>query len=432
MSMLLSRLRSASPPSFSDASLARLAKLRYLGIIGVAGHPLYYFIWTHIFPQPYENLPLRALDTLLFIPLIFSTQLSGHAWLRPYSFVAITIGFPLTFVYLYLMNGGNLVWSESLLGAVIILFHLGATFAALSMLIGGGSALLFYLLTQPPFLPQDQAHILEQIPILGFFAIVMLIIKLDQDVLFDAKQRGMASALASVAHELRTPLASIQSTLAGFERHLPRLIESPQDSAAIGERLLAAMHRMQVEVRTVHASIDLLLANSKDKQSIPRTNFDLSNSVRQTLADYPFYEHEPRNTIQLSLASGIIVTGNEAMFRMVLNNLLKNALRAIARAGRGTIAIETTEGARGSAVLTFTDTAEGIRPEVLRRIFERFYTYPSDSGNGIGLAFCREVLEQWGAVIACQSEHGKHTIFTVTFPPPRPQAVAAVAAEPSA
>lgn len=431
MSMLLSRIRSALHPKFSDASLARLAKLRYLGIIGVLGHPLYYFIWKHVLPQPYESLTLRAVVTVLFIPLIFSPQLSGQAWLRPYSFFAITVGLPMTFVYLYLMNGANLVWSESLLGAVIILYHLGATFATLSMLIGGGCALLFYMLTQPTFLPQDQTHILEQIPILGFFAIVMFVIKLDREVLFDAKQRGMASALASVAHELRTPLASIQSTLAGFERHLPKLIAASPDAATSGERLMAAMHRMQVEVRTVHASIDLLLANSKDQNSIPRTNFDLSNAVRQAIADYPFYDHEPRNSIQLNLAAGLIVTGNEAMFRMVLNNLLKNALRAIARAGRGTISISATEGARGGAELQFGDTAEGIRPEVLRRIFERFYTYPSGSGNGIGLPFCRDVLEQWGATIACQSEYGKQTIFTLTFPPPRPPSVATVATEQS-
>lgn len=432
MSMLLSRIRSAFHPSFSDESLARLAKLRYIGIIGTIGHPLYYFIWKHVLPQPYESLTLRALDTLLFIPLIFSTQLSGYAWLRPYSLVAITIGLPLTFVYLYLMNGANLVWSESLLGAVVIVFHFGAAFAALSILVGGGAALLFYMLTQPPFLPADQTHILEQIPILAFFAVVMLVIKLDREVLFDAKQRGMASALASVAHELRTPLASIQSTLAGFERHLPKLIASSPDGAASGERLMAAMQRMQVEVRTVHASIDLLLANSKDQNSIPRTNFDLSNAVRHAIADYPFYDHEPRNAIQLNLAAGLIVTGNEAMFRMVLNNLLKNALRAIARAGQGTISISAADSPRGGAVLTFGDTAEGIRPEVLRRIFERFYTYPTGSGNGIGLSFCREVLEQWGATIACQSEYGKHTIFTLTFPPPRPPSAAAVATEQSA
>lgn len=419
LSRIATHINEARPSSFDDESLARLTKLQYVGLLGVVGHPLYYFIWAHVFPQPYESLPLRALCIALFLPLVFSMRLKGKPWLLPYSFVAITIGLPFLFSYMYLMNGANLVWSESLLGSVIIVYHFGVVFATCSLLVGGALAGLFYSISHAPLTLEGQTHLGEQLPILAFFVIVILVIKLDRRVLLEAKQRGMAAALASVAHELRTPLASIESTLVGFERHLPGLLESPDTAAARAERLYEALRRMRIEVRNVHGSIDLLLANSRDQVSIPRSNFDLAEAVRRAVNDYPFYHEDEREQIRLSLAPGVIVNGNEQMFRMVLNNLLKNALRAIARAGRGVITIAVAPGERGRGTLEFTDTAEGIQREVLDRIFDRFYTYPPGSGNGIGLSFCRSVLAQWGATISCRSEFGSYTCFAIDFPPPR-------------
>jgi two-component system CAI-1 autoinducer sensor kinase/phosphatase CqsS len=285
--------------------------------------------------------------------------------------------------------------------------------------VGGAMAGFCYSLTHAALTMESEAHLGEQFPILVFFVIVILVIKLDRRVLMEAKQRGMAAALASVAHELRTPLASIESTLVGFERHLPGLVESPETASIRAERLYAALRRMRVEVRNVHGSIDLLLANSRDQVSIPRVNFDLSDAVGKAIADYPFYYEEERRQIRLTLTPGVIVTGNEQLFRMVLNNLLKNALRAVARAGRGNITIAVEPGERGQPRLVFTDTAEGIDAEVLPRIFERFYTWPPGSGNGIGLSFCRSVLAQWGATIECQSELGEYTSFVINFPASR-------------
>lgn len=429
LSRISAHLNEASPASFDDESLARLTKLQYVGLLGTVGHPLYYYIWAHVFPQPYENIALRALCTLLFIPLLFSMRLKGKAWLLPYSFVAITIGLPFLFAYMYLMNGANLVWSESLLGSVIIVYHFGVIFATCSLLVGGTLAVLFYGLNEAPFALGAQAHLWEQGPILAFFVVVILIIKLDRRVLLEAKQRGMAAALASVAHELRTPLASIDSTLVGFERHLPAMLENPDTARAKAEQLYMALRRMRIEVRNVHVSIDLLLANSKDQVSIPRTNFDLSLAVGKAIAEYPFYFEHEREQIALALAPGLQVTGNEQMFRMVLNNLLKNALRSVARAGRGVITITVRGDTRGYALLEFCDTAEGIDPDVLPHIFDRFYTYPPGSGNGIGLSFCRSVLAQWHARISCESELGKQTCFTIAFPPPKRVMIAREIAE---
>src|ERR1700761_5316072 len=49
-------------------------RMRPLALIAIVGFPLYFYIWNDLFPQPYENLPLRLAGSALFIPLLFSNR----------------------------------------------------------------------------------------------------------------------------------------------------------------------------------------------------------------------------------------------------------------------------------------------------------------------------------------------------------------------
>jgi len=63
------------------------------------------------------------------------------------------------------------------------------------------------------------------------------------------------------------------------------------------------------------------------------------------------------------------------------------------------------------------DTGTGILPQNLKRIFERFYTTTeSGHGSGIGLSFCKMVMDGLGGSITCESEFGVYTRFTLLFP----------------
>lgn len=110
----------------------RLRRARLAGVIGVIGHPLYFVIWSYVFPQPYESVWLRGLCTLLFVPLLFVDRVAGCKWLPAYAAFAVTVGLPFAFVFLYLQNAGAMVWAESLLIAVVILFHFSTAFAVFS------------------------------------------------------------------------------------------------------------------------------------------------------------------------------------------------------------------------------------------------------------------------------------------------------------
>ncbi|MNN23015.1 CAI-1 autoinducer sensor kinase/phosphatase CqsS [compost metagenome] len=66
--------------------------------------------------------------------------------------------------------------------------------------------------------------------------------------------------------------------------------------------------------------------------------------------------------------------------------------------------------------VTFRDTATGVPPQVLARMFQPFFSYPAHRGTGIGLAFCQNVLTSWGAGISCRSVEHEFTEFDIRFP----------------
>lgn len=65
--------------------------------------------------------------------------------------------------------------------------------------------------------------------------------------------------------------------------------------------------------------------------------------------------------------------------------------------------------------LYFKDTSTGIAPEVLPHIFESFYSKTA-RGTGVGLAFCKSTMREFGGDIVCESVEGEFTTFVLTFP----------------
>jgi two-component system heavy metal sensor histidine kinase CusS len=115
------------------------------------------------------------------------------------------------------------------------------------------------------------------------------------------------------------------------------------------------------------------------------------------------------------------VSADEALFRIVLTNLISNALRHTPRGGSITIHIAPANGA-GTAI-SVTDTGAGIGAEHLHRIFDRFYRADAargegSEGAGLGLALVQSILNLHGGAVAVESTQGAGTVFRLTFPGP--------------
>ncbi|AXW60985.1 two-component sensor histidine kinase [Ralstonia solanacearum] len=398
------------------ARATQLRRVRLAGVIGVIGHPLYFVIWSYVFPQPYESVWLRLLCTLLFVPLLFAERVAGCRWLPAYAAFAITAGLPFAFVFLYLENAGTTVWAESLLIAVVILFHFSTAFALFSLVTGAAAAMALFLLVGKAVEGFPWHALLEQVPILAFFFVagVLVVIRLDRQILIDQKQHGMALALGTVAHELRTPLASLALTAKGIQNRLPEAVRADHPDLPA---LLQAVERMRADVLRATNSIELLVANSKDPLAVSTAWFDPHEAIRAAIDAYPF-EPGTRSHVRIAPSMGLRVLGNAGLFEHIITNLTKNALEAIQRVGRGDIRIGY-ERMPQAVEIVVRDTGAGVSPVVLKRMFQPFFSHPAHRGTGIGLTFCRKVLRGWGASISCRSVEHEFTEFRIRFPNPR-------------
>ncbi len=233
---------------------------------------------------------------------------------------------------------------------------------------------------------------------------------------------------ATIAHEMRTPLSTIGLQAGVIAQHLPhlydgyqravanRLIES-EITSSLAELIVKIPEKIGYQVHHSNTMINMMLASAR-MEHLDTQDFawhSIHKCTAEAIETYPFKPQE-RTKVSLVVHADFKFYGSESLFIFIIFNLLKNSLYAMQAANKGNIAISiTTE--KNNHTLRFTDTASGIAPSVLKRIFDTFYTTKQSAGTGIGLAFCRRAVKSFGGQIKCESIEGEHTTFTVSFAP---------------
>src|SRR5204862_1001468 len=112
-----------------------------------------------------------------------------------------------------------------------------------------------------------------------------------------------------------------------------------------------------------------------------------------------------------------LVTGDESRLGQAFLNLLRNAAEALAADGaRGSsIRVSTEVTGDGWVVVEIADTGCGMPPELVKNIFDPFFTSKDiGSGTGLGLAICHGIVTSYGGQITVHSEPGQGSTFRVT------------------
>jgi two-component system CAI-1 autoinducer sensor kinase/phosphatase CqsS len=390
-----------------------IVRLHFLAWVGCVGMPLYYLIWTSWFPQKFESPGLRILGFALCLPaLLFPRKMKG-SWLRTYEFISVTYVMPFFFSYMFLMNQGSSIWGESLLLALILLFQFDTLWALASCATGALAACLLYMLLGDPNAAPGFRIVpiaMEQAPIYVFTIVIVALTRIGRRVLAREKLSGMAQALGMVAHELRTPLISIAANVRGIERA----------TAGVEGGVPDALARVGFEVRHMNQMIDLFLmsASAMNQQLAPNERMSMSQVVHTVIGRYPFVTGEQRKLVSVVVHKDFAFLGRQELASVVLLNLLRNALKAVQRAGKGKVRI-IVDGTRRRPRLLLMDSGCGIPARQLPYIFERFYSYPANTGAGIGLALCKDIVQAWHGKIRCRSREQRYTVFALEFPPAR-------------
>lgn len=234
----------------------------------------------------------------------------------------------------------------------------------------------------------------------------------------------------SIVHDLRTPIMIINMDIYPLKRHLPVLIESyhkvraanllPDEHEEIDKRQLRAIEKtcngIEETTRLMSNFIDSTLKTLSKVLSKELTQEDLVSCamwrcIDDTLNRYPFVGNQ-RDLVKWNRGTFDFM-GNQVLMIRVLTNLLKNALQQIEKNGHGEIFISMEENDSFN-ILRFKDTAGGAPPEVVDHLFEGYRT-TKEEGTGVGLAFCKLVMNSFGGDIVCNSVYGDYIEFVMTF-----------------
>jgi two-component system, OmpR family, aerobic respiration control sensor histidine kinase ArcB len=226
----------------------------------------------------------------------------------------------------------------------------------------------------------------------------------------------MEAISASIAHELRTPLAIVklytellESEIASIEIDKNKKESIVENTDVIKDTITAASEMITNLLLKIRS-----LAHGK----IDKTDFkpmQIVGTIENLLATYPFQGSE-KGLVKFDSSNDFKYVGNEILTKHMLYNLLKNALRAIQGAGKGEIVIKLASDNKFNKLI-FTDTSSGVPAAFLPKLFEQFETKEKlGKGSGLGLPFCKMVMNTYGGDITCDSKEGKYTTFTMSFP----------------
>ena len=205
---------------------------------------------------------------------------------------------------------------------------------------------------------------------------------------------GANKLVSMVRHDLRGPLQTIQNATYLMSR---RLMGAEEFSKKINDAVEYAVKILD----------DLKVMMGP--QQLKKEKVDLNVLFKGCLQDAVIASGID---VEARYGAPVFAEVDSYKIRRVMDNLVKNAVEAMKDGGSLTVMVEAS---KGTAILTVSDTGNGIPEDVALRMFTPFYT-TKQAGTGLGLAICKQVVEAHGGRIEFESEPGKGTVFTVTLP----------------
>jgi two-component system, OmpR family, heavy metal sensor histidine kinase CusS len=223
--------------------------------------------------------------------------------------------------------------------------------------------------------------------------------------------------VANAAHDLRSPLAAIQSS-----------VEVTLEKSRSVNEYEELLYQITDEVHHLGQLVNQLLQLAETESTetdIPLEPVPLAEIVTKTIEMFEPVAEESGVRLLFEPAKEIVVMGQPRQLRQVLTNLVDNAIKFTEKGGSVTIGLDF-DSKHEHGLLTVTDTGIGIPPDAVDRVFDRFYQveksrqrFGGKRGNGLGLSICKSIIQSNGGTIEVKSQLGKGTAFSVSLPVPK-------------
>ncbi|AEI47784.1 hybrid sensor histidine kinase/response regulator [Runella slithyformis] len=224
--------------------------------------------------------------------------------------------------------------------------------------------------------------------------------KVERDKLLAEKSASTARLVRTLAHEVRNPLTNIHLSLDQLEADL-------QDD---DQRLFADIIRRNS--KRINVLISELLNSFKPQEAILR-RISIHDLLEQTLSEAEDRLSLKKIRLIKNYGEDCLLLLDEPKIKIALLNLIINAIEAMEES-KGELTLSTYTVAT-SCYVEVQDNGSGISPENINRLFEPYFTSKMN-GLGLGLAATLTILQSHRATVEVESEVGKGTTFTVTFP----------------
>ena len=241
-----------------------------------------------------------------------------------------------------------------------------------------------------------------------------------------ASQR-MQEFIATLAHELRNPMAPVRNASTVLRRH-PDLPPTALRMCDIIDRQMNHLTRLVDDLLDVGRIVT-------GKIALSVAPIDLSEVVHTSIETVRPALQARQQTLALRVPEHLPLLGDATRLAQSLQNLLHNAVRYTPAGGHIAVSVHT-EGS--SVVVSVADDGQGIAPEALERIFDLFRQEPSaersptESGLGIGLNLARALVEQHGGRLTAHSEGlGRGSCFVMRLPLRQPVSMPSAAEAPA-
>lgn len=218
-------------------------------------------------------------------------------------------------------------------------------------------------------------------------------------------------SLANAAHELRSPLAAIRSSV---EVALNRGRTTEEY-----EELLESIIEQGASLEVLVNQLLLLSEMERDHLELPKDPVQLDQLVGRSVSMFQGVAEQKGVDLQVRGLRPAQVAGNRLHLKEVVNNLLDNAIKFTDKGGKVTVDVQQ-DVEHGMAILRVSDSGIGIPTADLPKVFDRFFRSDRSRsrdipGTGLGLSICKSVVEAHGGTVSVQSP-GIGTIFVVRLP----------------
>jgi heavy metal sensor kinase len=237
------------------------------------------------------------------------------------------------------------------------------------------------------------------------------------NTMMDRLQRafeGQRRFVTDAAHELHTPLTALKGNLeVAFARN--------RSAQEYRETLIGNLGSVDWLIHLCRSLITLAKLTG-DESRLPTQPVQVPKLLREVIEELRVLAEDRHIGLRMDAAPVPDIPGHPEQLQRVFVNLIDNALRHTSPGGivTGTVSATTTH-----VVVSLADTGEGIAPEHVPHIFDRFYRADQarsrDSGGvGLGLAIVKEIVAGHGGEVSVKSEVHKGTLFTIRLPIPSP------------